>query len=155
MFQRLGQVLRANQCRSAEINSTMLVIDAVGGLAPHHISTGIPGSLTPIASLQISFINFFLLGSAFNEPGQPNPVMWLRAVLGMLQGFFLLHVISLLLSLPGSSCSRQVNRNMGLFHFHGSKRNGVCLVLSLSSYLCWRYFPYCWVSPDVHHLVVL
>lgn len=100
MFQRLGQVLGANRCSSAEINSTRLVIDAVGGLAPRHVPTGIPGSLTLIASLQISFINFFLLGSALNEAGQPNPVTWPRAVLGMLQGFFLLHVISAVCSCP-------------------------------------------------------
>lgn len=100
MFQRLGKVLGANRCRSAEINSAVLVIDAMGGLAPRHVSAGIPGSLTAITSLQISFINFFLLGSTLNEPGQPNPVAWPRAVLGMLQGFFLLHVISAVCCCP-------------------------------------------------------
>lgn len=128
-----------------------------GGLAPPHVSAEIAGWLTPVASLQISFINFFLLDSALNEPGQPNPVAWPRAALEMLQGFFFAprHKWCLLLYLSRSSCSRQVNRNMGLIPFHGSKRNGVCLVPSLSFYLCWRYFPYCWVSPDVHHLLVL
>lgn len=100
MFQRLGQVLEASRCRSAEINSTVLVIYAMGGLAPRQVSTGIPWSLTPIASLQISFINFFLLDSTLNEPGQPNPVTWPRAVLGMLQGFFLFHVIRAVCSCP-------------------------------------------------------
>lgn len=65
-----------------------------GGLAPPHVSAEIAGWLTPIASLQISFINFFLLDSALNEPGQPNPVACPRAALEMLQGFFLLHVTS-------------------------------------------------------------
>lgn len=36
----------------------------------------IPARFTPFSSLQISFINFFLLISVLNEPGQPNPEGW-------------------------------------------------------------------------------
>lgn len=71
-----------------------------GGLAPRHVSAEILGRLTPIASLQISFVNFFLLDSVLNELGQPNAVVWLRAVLEMLQGCFLLHVIVLFAGVP-------------------------------------------------------
>jgi len=42
-----------------------------GGLAPPRIAADIPGRLTPLVSLQTSVVNFFLLDSVSNEPGQP------------------------------------------------------------------------------------
>lgn len=65
-----------------------------------------------------------------------------RAVQEMLQGCFLLHVISAVccFASPGHPAPEKVNRNTGLTPFHGSKMNGVCLIPSLSFYLCWRIF---------------
>lgn len=141
---RLMPVRRAQQSSAGDF--------AAGLLGPHHVPCWKPRrALGPVASLHGCFVHSFLLGPA--GPVQHGAESRTGDVARLLLASR--HEHCLLFGLSRSACSRQVNRNTGLTPFHGSKMNGVCLNHLYHSTCTGEYFPYCWVSPDVRHLLGL